>query len=111
MYAVGSDRWNISSRCSRVPEMTYRAGFPKSSCDVTSACTSVLHTLSGDRSSSRYATQLGVGNPASTANVCSHRPRRVELDTQVTYFGSSADVTSADVDGKKRCLWNTIVRC
>ena len=42
-----ADRWTISSRCSRVPVTPYRAAFPKSSRDVTRACTSVLHALNG----------------------------------------------------------------
>ena len=40
-------RCTISSRCSRVPVIPNNAAFPKSSVDVTSACTSVLHAKSG----------------------------------------------------------------
>ena len=36
-------RCTISSRCSSVPVIPNNAAFPKSSVDVTSACTSVLH--------------------------------------------------------------------
>ena len=37
----------ISSRCSRVAVIPNHAAFPKSSVEVTTACTSVLHALSG----------------------------------------------------------------
>ena len=40
-------RCTISSRCSSVPVIPNNAAFPKSSVDVTSACTSVLHAKSG----------------------------------------------------------------
>ena len=40
-------RCTISSRCSRVPVIPNNVTFPKSSVDVTSACTSVLHAKSG----------------------------------------------------------------
>ena len=40
-------RCTISSRCSRVAVIPNNAAFPKSSVEVTSACTSVLHALSG----------------------------------------------------------------
>ena len=75
--------------------MPHRAAFPKSSRDVTSACTSVLHALSG-----RDDRKLGVGSPAGTANVCDHRHRGVELYAKVMYVDRSADVTSADVMGR-----------
>ena len=40
-------RCTISSRCNSVPVMPNNAAFPKSSVEVTSACTSVLHAKSG----------------------------------------------------------------
>ena len=40
-------RCTISSRCNSVPVIPNNAAFPKSSVDVTSACTSVLHAKSG----------------------------------------------------------------
>ena len=44
---LAAARWTISSLCSNVPVMPYRAALPKSSLDVTSACTSVLRALTG----------------------------------------------------------------
>ena len=40
-------RYTISSRCNSVPVIPNNAAFPKSSVDVTSACTSVLHAKGG----------------------------------------------------------------
>ena len=45
--ACAAARCTISSRCSRVPVIPNNAAFPKSSVDVTSACTSVLHAKRG----------------------------------------------------------------
>ena len=44
---LAAARWTISSLCSNVPVIPYRAALPKSSLDVTSACTSVLRALTG----------------------------------------------------------------
>ena len=44
---LAAARWTISSLCSNVLVIPYRAALPKSSLDVTSACTSVLRALTG----------------------------------------------------------------
>ena len=48
---LAAARWTISSLCSNDPLIPHRAALPKSSLDVTSACTSVLRALTvrGDR--------------------------------------------------------------
>ena len=42
---LAAARWTISSLCSNYPLIPQRAALPKSSLDVTSACTSVLRAL------------------------------------------------------------------
>ena len=42
---LAAARWTISSLCSNDPLIPQRAALPKSSLDVTSACTSVLRAL------------------------------------------------------------------
>ena len=44
---ISAARWTISSLCSNVQVIPYRAALPKSSLDVTSAYTSVLRALTG----------------------------------------------------------------
>ena len=44
---LAAARWTISSLCSNVPAILHKVALPKSSLDVTSACTSVLRALIG----------------------------------------------------------------
>ena len=44
---LAAARCTISSLCSNVPVIPHKVALPKSSLDVTSACTSVLHALIG----------------------------------------------------------------
>ena len=44
---LAAARWTISSLCSNAPVIPHRATLPKSSLDVTSACTNVLCALTG----------------------------------------------------------------
>ena len=44
---LATARWTIYSLCSNAPLISHRVALPRSSCDVTSACTSALRALIG----------------------------------------------------------------
>ena len=105
-------RCNISSRSSRVPVIPNNAAFPKSSVEVTSECTSVLHAKSGRDDLIRAILR---NRPCAVrhiyaSNVYGHRHRRVKIHAEVTDVGRHPDVTSANVHLKRRWLHHTI-RC